>query len=215
MILSAEEVKQLYRRTAPFYDAAVWMYRLTGVTAHREVAVQALRLNQGDTVVDLGCGTGLNLALLREAVGPSGHVIGVDLTDAMLKRARRLVDRSGWQNVNLVEADMRDCPLPAEVKAVLSTFALEMVPEHDELIRSVAHSLPSGGRIALLGLKHPKRWPRWAIQLGIWINRPFGVTSEYAAIRPWESIRRHLREVMYREFYAGAAYLSVGEAPQI
>ena len=213
MILAAEEVKQLYRRTARFYDAAVWMYRLTGVTRHRELAVEALRLKPGDTVVDLGCGTGLNLAFLRTAVGTSGRVIGVDLTDAMLERARGRVARAGWENVEFVEADMREYPLPAGVNGVLSTFALEMVPEHEEMIRRVADSLPAAGRMAVYGVKHPDRWPQWAIQLGIWLNRPFGVSSEYAAIRPWESVRRHLREIEYREFYAGAAYLCVGEAP--
>ena len=211
MILGANEVKQLYRRTARFYDAAVWMYRLTGVTRVRRLAVAALRLKPGDTVVDLGCGTGLNLAFLREAVGPSGRVLGVDLTDAMLERARRRVQRAGWWNVELIEADVREYPLPENLNAVLATFALEMVPEHDAVVRRVADALPAGGRIALFGIKHPEGWPQWAIRIGIVLNRAFGVSREYAAIQPWQSVRRHMREVEYREFYAGAAYLSVGE----
>ena len=212
MILNRAEVRTLYRRTAKFYDAAVWMYRLTGVSRHREFAVAALRLRPGDTVVDMGCGTGLNFSLLRAAVAPSGRVVGVDLTDAMLERARRRIEREGWTNVELVEADLREYRFPADLKGALATFALEMVPEYDEVIQRVAERLPPGGRLALYGLKHPERWPEWLIRLGIWLNRPFGVSQEYAAFRPWKSVRRHMKEVEHREFYAGAAYLSVGEA---
>lgn len=212
MILSKEEVRRLYRRTAAFYDAAVWLYRLVGTGRHRPHAVAALQLRPGDTVVDMGCGTGLNLHLLRAAVGPGGRVVGVDLTDAMLERARRRIERAGWDNVEVVEADLAGYAFPLDMKGAVATFALEMVPEYDAVIRRVAANLPPGRRLAVYGLKHPERWPRWLVRLGVWLNRPFGVSHEYAALRPWESVRRHMREVEHREFYAGAAYLSVGEA---
>lgn len=213
MLLSKEEVRRLYRRTASFYDAALWMYRRTGADRHRKLAVAALCLRPGDTAVDLGCGTGANLPMLREAVGPSGRVIGVDLTDAMLERARRRIERAGWENVDLVEADLAEYTIPTGVAGALATFALEMVPEYDVVVRRVAEALPPGGRLVIYGLKRPERWPRWLVQLGIWVNRPFGVSEEYAALRPFESLRRHMREIEHREFYAGAAYLSVGAAP--
>ncbi|MEW5926057.1 MAG: methyltransferase domain-containing protein [Gemmatimonadota bacterium] len=111
-ILSKEEVRRLYRRTAAFYDAAVWLYRVAGTGRHRPHAVAALQLRPGDTVVDMGCGTGLNLHLLRAAVGPGGRVVGVDLTDAMLERARRRIERAGWDNVEVVEADLAGTPSP-------------------------------------------------------------------------------------------------------
>ncbi|MEW5926058.1 MAG: hypothetical protein AB1941_01095 [Gemmatimonadota bacterium] len=98
------------------------------------------------------------------------------------------------------------------MKGALATFALEMVPEYDAVIHRVAATLQPGRRLAVYGLKHPDHWPRWLVQLGMWLNRPFGVSREYAALRPWESVRRHMSEVEHREFYAGAAYLSVGEA---
>jgi ubiquinone/menaquinone biosynthesis C-methylase UbiE len=212
MLLSKEEVRRLYRRTARFYDAALWMYRLTGADRHRKLAVAALGVRPGDTVVDLGCGTGANLPLLRDAVGSSGRVIGVDLTDAMLERARRRIERAGWENVEVVEADLAAYTMSPGAAGAVATFALEMVPEYDAVIRGVAEALRPEGRLVLYGLKRPERWPRWLVRLGIWLNRPFGVSEEYAALRPWESLRQHLREVEYREFYAGAAYLSVGVA---
>ena len=212
MILEPSEVRSLYRRTASFYDLALVPYRLLGLTVHRRHAVEALALAPGDTVVDLCCGTGANFPLLQEAVGPGGRVVGVDLTDAMLDRARRRVERAGWRNVTLLEVDVVRFEPPPETRGLLATFALEMVPDHDVVVRRAAEVLGEGGRMALLGLKHPAGWPEWLVRLAVWLNRPFGVDREYASIRPWESLRRHLTEVEYREFLGGAGYVCVGEA---
>ena len=185
MILSRDQVRSLYRRTARFYDLVVWAYRLLGADRHRRTAVEALRLRPGDTVVDMGCGTGLNFPYLQEAVGSTGRIVGVDLTDAMLERAQARADRSGWQNIELVEADLADYVFPPDVDAALATFALEMVPEYDAVVCRAADALPPRGRLALHGLKHPERWPEGLIRLGVWLNKPFGVTRDYEAFRPW------------------------------
>ena len=215
MILSKEEAKHIYRRSARFYDLALWVYRLFGTGRHRRQAVHALHLQPGDTVVDMGCGTGLNFRLLQKAVGPEGRIVGVDLTDAMPDRARHRIQKAGWQNIELVEDDLATYTFPPSMNAALATFALEMVPEYDAVIRRVAETLPHGGRLAVYGLKEPERWPDWLIRLGIWLNKPFEVSRNYAALRPWESVRRHMKEVRHKEFFFGAAYLSVGEASGI
>ena len=211
MILNRDQTKALYRRLAPIYDLTLWGYRLLGVSRHRERAVRALRLQPGDAIVDMGCGTGLNFPYLREAVGPEGRIVGVDLSGAMLEKARARAERHGWQNVELIEADLTEYAFPENLGGALATFALEMVPEYDAVIRRVASALPAGKRLVLFGLKHPERWPDWLVRLGLWLNKPFGVSREYEAFRPWESLRQHMVEVEHQEFYAGAAYLSVGE----
>jgi demethylmenaquinone methyltransferase/2-methoxy-6-polyprenyl-1,4-benzoquinol methylase len=211
MILDRDQTKALYRRLAPIYDLALWGYRLLGVSRHRRQAVRALHLRPGDAVVDMGCGTGLNFPYLREAVGSEGRIVGVDLSGAMLEKARARAERHGWQNVELIEADLTEYALPENLDGALATFALEMVPEYDVVIRRVAGALPAGKRLALFGLKHPERWPDWLVRLGLWLDKPFGVSREYEAFRPWESVRQYMAEVGHQEFYAGAAYLSVGE----
>ena len=79
----------LYRKRAKRYDQTTLLYYLVGFRhwAYRKRAIQSLALNHGNTVVDLGCGTGLNFSLLQEQVGSRGRIIGVDLTDAMLDGA--------------------------------------------------------------------------------------------------------------------------------
>lgn len=215
MILEPHEVRDLYRRNASWYDLALLPYRILGLRSQRRRVVDALDLQPGDRVVDLCCGTGANFPFLHEAVGPEGRIIGVDLADAMLDRARRKAEESGFRNVDLVEADVVQYTLPADIHGVLATFGLEMVEDYDLVIHRTAAALPEGGRLALLGLKHPKGWPRWLVDVAVWLNRPFGVRRGYADLRPWQSVRKHLREVEHGEMLFGAAYLSVGEVTSV
>ena len=77
--MEKERLKALYDRVAGRYDGAVLLYYALGYRYHayRRRAIDTLHLRPGDTAVDLGCGTGVNLAALREAVGAEGRVIGV------------------------------------------------------------------------------------------------------------------------------------------
>lgn len=211
MILNNDQVRQLYGRTARFYDFALLGYRLLGVRKQRRKAIEQLQLKPGDTVVDLGCGTGANFDLLRQAVGSEGRIIGVDLSAAMLAKVRQRTDKAGWKNIELVKADLVQWKLPAETAGVLATFALEMVPEYENVVRHLAEELRPGMRLSLLGMKFPERWPNWMVRLGIWLNKPFGVSREYESFHPWESVERHMTTVMYEELYFGAGYSCVGE----
>lgn len=211
-VLDAGEVRNLYDRIAPGYDLAAGAYALFGARRLGSRAVDLLDLRAGDTAVDLGCGTGVNLAGLAHAVGPTGRVIGVDISKGMLTRARRQAVADNLTGVELVQADLREYALPADTRGVLSTFAMEMVPEHDHVIAAASATLArTGGRLAISGLRRPPGWPEWAVRLGIALNRPFGVSRAYEDIRPWESVRRHAEEIVFETALLGAVYLSVGE----
>lgn len=212
MTLSKQETCELYRRRARRYDQAVWIYRLFGfrIAWYRELTVNALGLRPGDTVVDLGCGTGLNFPLLEQAVGSTGRIIGVDLTDSMLEVARARVQRAGWGNVDLVQTDMAAYEFPTGIAGVMSTLAITLVEEYDAVINRGVRSLWAGGRLAVFDLKRPRNWPDWLVRLAAWANRPFGVSLELAGRHPWESVRQYLIEINYQEYYFGALYLSVG-----
>lgn len=212
-ILGPEAVRDLYDRLAPVYDAVAAAYDLVGSGRFHRRAVGALDLRLGDTAVDLACGTGVNLPYLVEAVGPTGRVVAVDLSPGMLAQARQRVEANGWRNVELVEADVRDYDFPEPVHGVVSTFGLEMVPEHEAVIQRAVAALAPGGRIAVGGLRHPERWPEWAVRLGALVNRPFGVTRAYEDVQPWRSIDAYTDGTSYEESLLGAAYLAVGRAP--
>jgi demethylmenaquinone methyltransferase/2-methoxy-6-polyprenyl-1,4-benzoquinol methylase len=92
-----EDVLALYRKRAARYDLTANLYYLMGLRERhfQKLAVDRQRLSPGDTVVEIGCGAGLNFAPLREKVGATGRIIGVDLTDAILRVARERVQAQG------------------------------------------------------------------------------------------------------------------------
>jgi demethylmenaquinone methyltransferase/2-methoxy-6-polyprenyl-1,4-benzoquinol methylase len=119
--------------------------------------------------------------------------------------------QAGWRNVELIQADLAKVSIPQDVKGVLSSFAITLVPEYDEIIQRNAKALQPGGRLAIFDLKEPENWPHWLIRFAAWLNKPYGVSLEIADRKPMDSVRRYLKEVKYQEFYGGALYLSVGE----
>ena len=155
--------------------------------------MQALGLRAGDTVVNVACGTGLNFPMLEKAIGPGGRIIGVDLTDAMLARAQHRIEANGWSNVSLVQSDTAGFDFPAEVDAILSTYALSQVPECAAVIAHGATAL-RGGRWAVLDLKVPDNTPGWLTQLGTATVRPFAWIDEWVMSRPWAAIRAAMQE---------------------
>lgn len=214
MALDKRQLRVLYGLRARHYDRSLRLYALAGFRLewYRRLAVESLDLRPGDTVIDLACGTGLNFPYMRAAVGETGRVIGVDLTEAMLDQARRRVAANGWSNVELIQSDLASYSFPAEAAGILSTYAITLVPEYDDVIRRGAAALRARGHLAVLDFKRPTHWPEWLIRLGAWIYKPYGVSLELADRHPWESVEHYLRPVEFREFYFGGLYLSVGES---
>lgn len=156
--MKLEQVRRTYTRWAPLYDAT-HAWTLPG----RRAARQALRVYPGQRVLDLACGTGLNLPHLRRLVGEQGSVAGINLTPAMLEIARRRIAAAGWGNVAVAEADAARLPFPDEsFERALCTFALNIIPEYVRAIEEVWRVLVPGGRFVALEARtalHPL--PHW------------------------------------------------------
>ena len=211
-----ERLIETYRKKAKRYDLTSRLYPVPGYPqrTQRLRAVRALGLRRGDTVVDMACGTGLNFPLLERVVGPGGRIVGVDLTDAMLARAQDRIETNGWRNVSLVQADAAGFDFPAEVNAILSTYAMTQVPECAEVIAHGAKALSGGGRWVVLDLKVPGSTPRWLTQFGTATVRPFAAIDEWIMRRPWEAIRAAMQEELadpsWTELFFGTAFLAAG-----
>jgi SAM-dependent methyltransferase len=112
--------------------------------------VDHLELQPGETVLDLGSGGGLDVFLAAKQVGPTGHVIGVDMTPAMLERARQNAARSGHSNVDFREGRLEALPVDdASVDAVTSNCVINLVPDKGAVFREVARVLRTGGRLVI------------------------------------------------------------------
>lgn len=116
-----------YDRIARLYRLIEPLFLITPMA--RRKAVSALSLKPGDTVLEVGAGTGRNLSYLVGAVGPDGNVIAVDASAGMLAEARRLAARHAWSNVELIETDAARLELDQEVDAVLFSLSYSVLPE--------------------------------------------------------------------------------------
>src|SRR4029077_2618103 len=101
---------------------------------------------------------------------------------------------------------------PAEVNAILSTYALTQVPECAKVIANGAAALSTGGRWAVLDLKGPDNTPAWLARLGTAIVRPFASIDEWKMRRPWEEIRGAMQDELadfsWTELFFGTAFLA-------
>ena len=104
----------------------------------------------GETVVDLGSGSGMDTFIAALKVGPRGKVIGVDMTDEQRAKAERLRDRDGFLNVTYVKGYIEEAPLPDGVAdMVISSGVINLATDKSKVFREAARLLKSGGRFAI------------------------------------------------------------------
>ncbi len=133
------------------YDPA-WLARLPDAVWASAAAVgnpfALAPIRAGDTVVDLGCGTGADLCVAALLAGADGRAIGVDVTPAMVEKARAGARLAGLANVTVHEGDLADLPLPAGFADVaLSNGALNLVADKAAAFREIHRVLRPGGRL--------------------------------------------------------------------
>ncbi|WP_019991566.1 class I SAM-dependent methyltransferase [Natronorubrum tibetense] len=153
--MEPETAQEFYGRWAGLYD--VIARRTPGIPALRRRAAAACRLEPGDTVVEMGCGTGANLPYLRDRVGPEGTVIGIDFTGPVLERARDLT--AEYDNVHVVRADATQPPLDVEdIDALLATFVVGMLEDPTGAVDDWCDLVGPDGHVVLANAARSDEW---------------------------------------------------------
>ena len=107
-------------------------------------------LKEGETVIDLGSGSGMDTFVAALKVGSRGRVIGIDMTDEQRAKAERLRDRDGLRNVTYLKGYIEEVPLPdGTADVVISNGVINLAPDKSKVFREAARLLKSGGRFAI------------------------------------------------------------------
>lgn len=177
-----DAARALYSRHAETYDDQTgW------AGTDRARVVELLDLRPGDTVLDVGCGTGLCFSAILERIGPRGRLVGVEPSVDMLEQAGQRIERAGWKNVELrlglAEEQLRD---DEDVDAALFCFTHDALRSR-ETLEAVVDRLRPGGRVAAVG---PMWAPWWApaMNLLVWYVTSDYVTTFEGFSKPWNHL---------------------------
>ena len=200
-------IQRRYNRLARFFVLFEWLFLLPrGI---RKLAVGRLELEPGARVLEVGCGTGRNLAHLFQAVGEQGHVYGVDLSEGMLQEAGELSANAEWRNVTLIQSDATAYALPELVDGVLFSLSYAVIPRHREALRRAWEHLRPGGYVVIMDAKLPSGF------LGKLLH-PFVVWTSRATvlgnpdIHPWEELRELTDDIGCEELQFETYYICRG-----
>ena len=196
-----DPLRQAKAKAAATYDAAADHFDDEPLAFWERIGrrtVERLGLPAGAKVLDVGCGTGASALPAAHAVGPSGSVVGVDLSTRLLDRARAKARTQGLSNIDFRQADMTSLGYPdGGFDAVVSVFSVFFVPDMESLVRELWRMVRPGGKLAVTTwgprIFEPA-YSRW--QSAIKQERP----DLYSAFNPWdritdvESVRRLLRD---------------------
>ncbi len=134
-----------------------------GLSCGNPTATAHIRL--GEVVVDLGSGGGLDVFLASKMVGPAGRAIGIDMTPAMIERARANATAGGYTNVEFYQSTIDRIPLPdSSVDCVISNCVLNLAPNKPAVFREIARILKPGGRVAASDIALKRELPEEVAQ---------------------------------------------------
>jgi SAM-dependent methyltransferase len=175
-----------------YADRAVDYAHDTAAFQHwRDELVAMLPLRGGDTVLDVGCGSGLCLPGLRAKVGPTGRVIGIDAAPAMVELARAEADRRGWCNVTLLAESAED--------VLMSPAALD----------NIVAQLRPGAWVVAGGGKWPAAWNIPLTMTVASLHAPY-VRDLAGFDRPWQLLERRLDGLVVTSVAFGSGFQAIG-----
>jgi SAM-dependent methyltransferase len=192
-----------YRSRASIYDLELVLFEPI-----REEAITRLALQRGDTVFDVGCGTGLSFIRLQEEIGPSGHIIGIEQCPEMLQQAQARVRQHGWQNVTLLCEPVETAGIGARADAALFHFTHDILRSPRAVGNVVGHLEPHG-RVVAAGIQWASLWA-WPANWAVLPIALHSTSSLEGLHRPWDRLASLIGNLDVQTCCMGAIYIASG-----
>lgn len=195
-----------YRARAHVYDS-----ELAPFEPLRLEAIERLHLRPGETVLDVGCGTGLSFAPLLERLGPGGRVVGIEQCPEMMDKARERVSAAAWDQVSLFTAPAEDARWPGQADAALFHFTHDILRRPAALDNVLSHLKP-GARVVATGLQWAAPWA-WPVNLFVMGAALYSVSSLNGLAQPWSELAARLQGFETRPTWMGSIFMASGIWP--
>jgi ubiquinone/menaquinone biosynthesis C-methylase UbiE len=165
-------------------------------------------IRSGDVVLDIGAGSGTDVLIASRQVGESGHVIALDMTDAMREKLRTNVLRARAANVEILAGNAEEIPLPDNsVSVVTSNGVINLVPDKAKVIAEIARVLRPGGRVQIadIVLRNPAS-DACRAKPELWAECIVGATTEASYIEMFSAAGFVEIEVLgHLDYFAGSS----------
>ena len=198
--------RYLVHLTRPFPD-----FDFSFIKPVRQKAVQLLQLKRGDRVLDVGCGMGGSFPYLVQSVGPSGEVIGVEISPEVTINTRRRIEKNNWRNVEVIEASAQIVNLTGTFDGLLM-FAAADVYASEEALANILPHLRDDARIVVFGAKSSSHRFGWIFNslLRIVFSKLSFPTTASIDYEPWRILANYVEKLEVEEYFFGWMFLASG-----
>ena len=211
MKTESNKIKEIYSgKVTKHYDLPIsHMFR-----KYKEKVFDVSSLKRGDRVLVYCCGTGLDFSEIENRIGEEGHIVGVDFSPEMLEKAKQRIEKHGWNNVDLFEADVTAFVLDDEelFDVGVCTLGLSIIPEYKAAYYSLVSKVKEGGEVIIGDMQLASGGYARFNPFTISLAKRFGGSYEghQNSLEICDIMKNELRDVTKREFFLKSYYYCIG-----
>ncbi|MBS1119074.1 MAG: Methyltransferase type 11 [Deltaproteobacteria bacterium] len=189
------------KRTLQYYQEKVH-YKIEevffGPGDHRQAAIDGSSLKPGDSVLNLCCGSGLELPAIIQRIGPQGYILGLDYSELMLDQARLWIKEQGHTNIELQQADCTaDLSFGRQFDMTFCAYGLSIIPRWEACYENMVNNVKVGGEVLVEDARYLEGWASVLNPVFLGLTRRYGATDECLGNfkRVGDRMRRDLTDV--------------------